>query len=594
MKYIFSGILIFILFFFTLNVSSEVAVSLNNMAPPITELYYNSKAPKAGDTLYLKIIIPEGWHINADSVSENFLIPSKVETQAEGMEFGKAIWPKPQTVYNDILNKELFLLQGEFIIKLPIIYIQQNLNPYKVSVDFTFQACSEICLPPKTIEISFNEGLKQHKEENYINNVKNNEDKSEQTFLFYFLIAFIGGLLLNVMPCVLPVIFLKIFSLMQKKTFSRQNMLVWGFATTAGICFAFLVLAVIVFIARLTGNNIGWGFQFQQPAYIATMVLLLGIFALNLWGLFKVWIPGMFLKIWDNKSKKEGFTGAFAYGILIVLLSTPCSAPFLGLAITYALTTSYIKMFVIFFTIAIGLALPYIILGIFPKWKEKLPRPGNWMIVLNQFLGFIILISAGWLSWVFYKQNGADSFFKFCALIYAAIFFAWFSGKFATPNKSWWRFVATWATFILICVLSLNLWILPKQENDNHTKETIEKTLPQETQIWKPFSKKVLDSLQNEGIAVWVNGTADWCITCKANEKYIFENERINKIFEEKAIVKMQADYTNTNNEALIFFKTYNRSGVPFDILLTPKKEAILMPELLNVDTVISALDKVY
>jgi thiol:disulfide interchange protein DsbD len=576
-------VLIFTLVFAAMAYSQDVSISLNNMEPPKTELFYSYEVPKAGDTLYLKVTVPQGWHINANEVPDDFLVPSKAEAFAKGIEFEPAIWPEPITQHNDILNMDLLLLQNTFTISLPIKTVQKNNDPYGVKAKFTYQACSNICLPPKTMELF----LSEKKNFNLLGNSNNNNYNSTNSFFLYLLLAMLGGLLLNLMPCVLPVLFLKIFDLMQKTGEAKRNTLKWGLATTGGICFSFFVIAIIIAIIRLTGNAVGWGFQFQHPAYIATMALGLTVFALSLLGIFDIWLPGNMLQGLEKRSKSGGFRGSFAYGILLVLLSTPCSAPFLGTAVGFAFTASIPKLFAIFAAVAIGLSLPYLILGIFPQWTKKLPRSGHWTFILKQFLSFPMLITVVWLVWIFARQTGIETSAKLGVFLCIASFFAWLSGLIAKPGKPWWHFAVLWFVFIIIYIFSWNFWINP-QTNALGTVKANEAE-----NEWLSFSQKKLDSLQKEGFAVWVNGTADWCITCKVNEK-VFESKTVKKTFEETPIAKMRADYTSPNEEALKFFESHGRSAVPFDLLITSSGEAILMKEILTEDAIVEALKRAY
>ena len=566
-------------FFASFAMAQELSVSLNNMEPPKTKLFYSQEIPKAGDTLYLEVIIPQGWHINADKVPDDFLIPSSIEPIAEGIKFDPALWPEPKILHNEVLNVDLFLLQDSFVVSLPVNFVSETSNPYNAKLKFTYQACSRICLAPRTIEISFD----NVQEFSNVDAVKKNFVLNKKPFLLYLLLALLGGLFLNVMPCVLPVLFLKIFDLMKKSGESRLNMLKWGFATTGGILSSFFAIALAIMVIRLTGNAVGWGFQFQHPLYTAAMALCIAIFALSLWGVFDIWMPGHTLGIWEKKAKTGGFRGAFAYGVLLVLLSTPCSAPFLGTAIGFAFTAPAVELFFIFAAVAIGLSSPYLILSAFPQWTKKLPKPGPWMVVLKQFMGFPLLLTVVWLLWIFAKQTGAAAALTLGLLLCLAAFFAWLSGLIANPGKPWWRFALLWFVFIALCALSWRQWIAQVPS------EFAEMSIGAE---WVPFSSKKLDSLQSEGIAVWVNGTADWCITCKVNEKAVFENERVKEAFAAIPIIKMQADYTKPNSEALKFFETYGRSAVPFDLLLTSQREPVLLPEILTADMVIEALSK--
>jgi len=559
--------------------AQETSISLNNMAPPGTQLFYSQLSPKAGDTLYLKITIPQGWHINSDQVSDKFLIPSSVEPIAKGMEFEPAIWPEPLKMHNEVLNMDLLLLQDTFMVKLPVNLVEKNSDPYNAKLKFTYQACSNICLAPKTMEIKF-DNITEKKNFDF--------QEAELALLYIVILAFFGGLILNVMPCVLPILFLKIFDLMRKSGESTKNMLKWGIATTSGICCTFFAIASIIFIIRLMGHVVGWGFQFQYPVYTATMALCLTVFALSLWGVFDIWMPGNMLKLWEKRAKQGGTSGAFAYGILLVLLSTPCSAPFLGTAVGFAFAASNAELFLIFAAVALGMSFPYLVLSAFPQWTAKLPKPGAWMLVLRRLLGFPLLLTVVWLVWIFGKQTDSGATFKLGVLLCAGAFFAWLSGLIAKPGKPWWRFILLWFVFAIMYVFLWSNWISPQ------IRETDLNEVSGKDGEWVVFSEERLDSLQREGYAVWINGTADWCITCKMNEKTAFEDEKVKETFEEIPVVKMRANYTNSNPEALKFFQLYGRSGVPFDLLLTAQQEPILLPEILTANTVIETLWRAY
>jgi len=573
------------LFFATIASSQEAIVSLNNMERPKTELFYSREIPNAGDTLYLKVIVPSGWHINSNKVPDEFLIPSNVEPVAKGIEFAPAVWPEPDVIYNEVLNLNLLLLQDSFTIALPINSISNSYNPYHVKLKFTYQACSRICLSPKTIEVSFDDVLG---ESSQVSQKKNSYLKSLQidkhSLFVYILLALLGGLILNVMPCVLPVLFLKIFDIAKRAGENKRNILKWGFATAGGVYFSFAIIAIFVLAARASGNALGWGFQFQHPAYTAAMAICLAVFALNLWGVFEIWMPGNALKVWEKHAKKGGFYGAFVYGIFLVLLSTPCSAPFLGTAIGFAFTASAPELLAVFASLATGLCLPYIFLSTFPAWTKIIPRPGHWMTVFKQALGFPLLLTLVWLVWVFYKQAGADASIVLVLLVCASGFFAWLSRLLSNPGKPWWRFVVLWMVFV-----SITVWVIYR----GYPYGDVGSGGDEDAKYgeWIPFSEKTLDSLQNEGAVIWVNGTADWCITCKVNERSVFENERVRDAFGEMHVVKVRADYTNSNEEALKLFEAYGRRGVPFDLLLIPQHEPLLLPEFLQTDMVMEALE---
>jgi len=339
------------------------------------------------------------------------------------------------------------------------------------------------------------------------------------------LLAFIGGLILNLMPCVLPVLSIKILSILKYggKSASKGEILKNFIATSLGIISSFWLVAVGLSILRYTGQVVGWGIQFQYPPFLMFLIVVLVFFAANLWGVFDIILP----KSINNKINafdKDGVYESFITGVFATLLATPCSAPFLGTAVAFALSGNYIDIFLIFTFMGIGLAFPYIILAFSPELFKFLPKPGAWMQKLKKILAVIVLLTAIWLMSVLYSINNQ------------------------------------------------------KVINDD----------------WNKFDYSLIEKSVEEGKTVFVDITAKWCLTCKANKKFVLETAEIKQALEKENIVKLQGDWTSKDDYISAYLKNHNRFGVPFNIIYSSKyPEGYILPELLTKQIVLDALDKV-
>ena len=412
--------------------------NMNAMEPPEASLHYTAGALSKESSVIVDIVIPDNWHVNANVAADEFLKPSSIEIAARGIEFGEPVWPEPIKEYNEVLEFENLVFKGHFQIKIPVTAVADGYDSLTTNATFHYQACdNSICLAPSQVTFGvgpagFNKKRASRDDaavpaaksatsttektagkavENAAGNVAapsaagNATEGAAGTFIL-LLSALFGGLILNLMPCVLPVLSLKLFSLIKQAGESRKRLLVLGTSTTLGILASFWALAGIVAAVKAGGGNAGWGMQFQSAGFIAFMVVILSAFAMSFFGVFEIWLPGSATTKMDKAGRKQGFWGAFFTGALLVLLSTPCSAPFLGTAMGFAFTASTPVLFLFFTAAGVGLALPYMLVSTFPKILKVFPKPGAWMVTLQKIMGVLLLGTVVWLLWVVHEQAG--------------------------------------------------------------------------------------------------------------------------------------------------------------------------------------------
>ncbi len=395
-------------------------------------------------------------------------------------------------------------------------------------------------------------------------------DLSLPTLLGMLVLAVIGGFILNFMPCVLPVLSLKMFSVVSHGGQADRKIRLSFAATAAGVLVSFLILALIFASLKLAGASFGWGVQFTQPIFIlALLVVLLG-FALNLFGLFEIPnIPGL----GGLGANQRGFLGDFTSGILATLLATPCSAPFLGTAIGFALAAPVMILILIFMFVGVGLALPYLAVIAFPKLASVMPKPGRWMLRLRQVLGLALVVTAVWLLGVLLKQWGVGSDWRWAAALIAGAAFA--TGAYFAK----WRTAGLGAAAAAI-PLALIIIASPQAAVSKDA-------------IFQPFTEAALQAALDEGKTVFVDVTADWCLTCKTNKIRAINVPEVKAELAKNDVVALQADWTTYDPSITTYLASLGRRAIPFDAVYSGKTgEVEVLPELLSANNVLEALDR--
>jgi thiol:disulfide interchange protein len=392
--------------------------------------------------------------------------------------------------------------------------------------------------------------------------------------------AMIGGLILNVMPCVLPVISLKIFGFVSEAGIERKKAFRLSMSFALGIIGCFAALAAIVILLRTAGAQIGWGFQFQDYRFIILISCLVFAFALNLFGVYELSISAQATRGLANLARGEGYGGAFFQGVFATVLATPCTAPFLGTASAFAFAQPGWVTFLVFLFIGFGMALPYLLLALNPNWLRYLPKPGGWMLRLKQGLGFLLVGTLLWLIWILGQMRGVDAVIELGAILLMIAILAWIKGSFWTP-------ISTGRSRILAMVAMVIVLLLAAGSYGFVTKPS--------QMVWRPFTKSTLDEALAAGKPVFVDFTADWCITCKTNERFAIDTPRVRQAFLKRNVVALKADWTKGDPEITQILKQFGRAGVPMYLVYpsgTKEAQPVLLPELITSQTVLDALNK--
>ena len=388
-------------------------------------------------------------------------------------------------------------------------------------------------------------------------------------------LAFIGGLILNLMPCVFPVLGIKILGFVNQAGSDRRKVALHGIMFTVGVLASFWLLAGVLAVLRTGGAELGWGFQLQSPLFVYLLSVLLLVFALNMSGLFEFGMSAV--GVGSGLQSKSGYTGSFFTGVLATVVATPCSAPFLAPALGAALALPVVQSFTIFTVIAIGLSTPYLLLSIFPGAIKILPRPGAWMETFKQFMAFPLYATVGYLVWVLAGQLEQGAMLTALIGLVVIAMGVWIYGRWNAPGASAGR--AKFGLLAGLAVFAIGAWTgWPQAPVENEVK-------------WQKWSAERVASLRAEDRIIYVDFTARWCATCQANKKLVFGNDEVLQYFADNKIVALRGDWTNQDPLITAELAKYNRSAVPFNVIWMPSQpDPILLPELLTAGTVLDAL----
>jgi thiol:disulfide interchange protein len=405
------------------------------------------------------------------------------------------------------------------------------------------------------------------------------------------LFGFVGGFILNLMPCVLPVISLKIFGFIRQAGDHPEKIFRHGLAFIGGIFAWFLGLGLVILGLKLAGSEVTWAFQFQNPWFNLIIGCIVFVFALNLFGVFEIVLPGRASTALAEVSSQQGYAGSFFQGIFATLLATPCTAPFLGTALGFAFSQSPAVILAMFASVALGMSAPYFFLSAKPGWMKLLPKPGEWMERVKQFMGFPLLATLIWLLYILGNQRGHDAVIWTAAFLLCLGLACWIYGTFCGPLSSRKTRVISLAAIVLIIFVGARWFLAGKVAGLALPGQT---NRVQEGIAWQPFSTKALEELLRAGKPVFLDFTADWCISCKFNERTAIEVPAVREAFEKDGIVPMKADWTNANPEITAALKKFGRVGVPFYVLYPSGRsgEPIILPEILTENIVLEALSR--
>ncbi len=406
---------------------------------------------------------------------------------------------------------------------------------------------------------------------------------SDGAGLAYILVlALGGGVLLNLMPCVFPVLSLKAVGLLESIHVSHHAQRMHGIAYTLGVLVFFCAVAAVLILLKAGGASVGWGFQLQIPWFVALLAYLLFLLSLSFAGLLE--FGGRFMGVGESLTHRGGYLGSFFTGALAAVVASPCTAPFMGTAIAYAVTQSPTHAMAVFLALGLGMALPFLVVAFVPALARVLPRPGPWMNVFKQVLAFPLYLTVIWLLWVLGRQTDVSGMAVALLGMVLLLFAVWLrhvkpppQGKWKTVNIGLATLAAVTA-FVLLAAPSLD----SRVTHGNGGKE-----------FWQRYSPERLAELRAEGRPVFLNVTADWCISCIANERVALSFPAVRQAFRDNGVVPLKADWTNRDPEVSRVLEAFGRGGVPLYVLYPPgvEGEPEMLPQWLTPITVTGALE---
>ena len=554
----------------------------------------SSYAPGETARLAAQVSIEDGWHLQSNTPSFDYLIPTELFVKApQGFFPGDPVYPDHKMWQSDFETEPLAVYEGDMIILGTVaIPADAEKGPIEVSTTLAYQACDvSVCLPPTEVDRQLVLVVGDPGEPTYEDvfaaalsardgggsGARGPSVTSASGLALILGIGWLGGLILNLMPCVLPILSLKVFGLVQTAGQGRRHVTVSALATATGILVSFWALAALAIAARSAGEAVGWGIQFQNPVFVTFLAVVLVFFALNMWGLFEIPMPSFLA---SGGSGGHGFAGHFGTGLFATLMATPCSAPFLGTAVGFALSQPALVTLAVFTAVGVGMATPYLLLAATPGAARFLPKPGAWMTTLRGVMGFLLAGTVVWLMYVLAAQIAPASLALLQVSLLAIGLCAWLLRELQSSGKK-----VTAGLGIAACAL-LAMGIAERAPAAAAGGTSVVSKID-----WVTFDETEAQRIASEGGMVFVDVTADWCATCKVNERLVLETDEVAGAFEEHEVVAMKADWTNRDDTIANYLASYGRYAIPFYALYRPGQDPHVFGELLSKKDVIRTLE---
>jgi thiol:disulfide interchange protein len=589
---------------------------------------------KPGDkgTIKATLTIPEGQKQTVNPKEPEYFY---LEASHPELSFGKVVYPSPTKV----VSPEEWNYHPTVTLTLPFT-VKANAKPgaKQINALLSYNLCYEsgMCNPPEeaekvlsltvvTGEIPASAGMRDTpelqdsstksqeipasagmRETPAPQNSKTPELQDSQTsetqnstpppwseILKYILFAFLGGIILNITPCVLPILPIRIMSIMNQAQKDRSKVLSHTFVYTLGVLISFGIMAGIFIALQQAGESAGWGLQNQNPGFVLALMSVVFVFAMSLLGIFEIHAPGMGTA--TQATNKGGYSGSFFGGIFAFLMAISCTGPFLGAALPFALRLPPVLMMVFFLTIGLGFAFPFLLIGFFPRALKIIPKPGDWMVLFKELMGFVLLYLVYTQLKTILMLTDGDYFLKVIWYLLILGFAIWLYGRFVRyENSKVTQWIFTILPLALIVFAAVTYLPLPDTKPAEQTMET-SGLIPAEhaPEGWYVFSEELLNKSLEEGKAVFLDIGAAWCKNCMTNEKTVLFTEGMMQEFKDKNVVLLRGDFTKKDETLFNWIKKHNRAGVPFNALYIPGKEPILFGELLSKSEISEALKQV-
>ncbi|MDD5262352.1 MAG: protein-disulfide reductase DsbD family protein [Methylacidiphilales bacterium] len=580
------------LFFLALTACALPAQNPHVQAGLISEL--ETIAPGRPFDVALHLKIDEHWHTYGRDPGDAGLPTSIIWDLPPGFRAGEIRWSAPKRFVTGGLTS--FGYEGDAY-HLVTITPPDNLQPggtVKLQAKAQWIACADVCVPGEaalsldlatgtTPQPSANQALfEQIRKTISDNGPPSKAGFSRAGFIWSMVLAFLGGMILNLMPCVFPVLGIKILGFVNQAGEDKRKIALHGLIFTSGVLLSFWVLAGILIALRAGGQQLGWGFQLQSPGFVYFLVVIVFLFALNLSGIFE--IGASLIGAGASLASQRTWIGTFFSGVLATVVATPCAAPFLAPALGAALALSPAPSLLLFTCIGLGLSTPYLLLSINPGLLRILPRPGAWMESFRQFMAFPLYATAAFLLWVLDGQVSEAVFLRILISISVLGLAVWIYGRWSGPGRPAGARRASTAAGLLL--LAGGLWFSwptsAGQPASNPEAPSIQ---------WLEWSPEAVEKFRALGKPVYIDFTARWCATCQTNKALVFGSSEVLKKFHELGVVALRADWTSRNPAITRELARWGRSAVPFDLLYLPgRDEPIQLPELLTPGIVLDAL----
>jgi len=560
-----------------------------------------SYEPGVSARIAVTLTIEEGWHTNSHIPSYDNLIPTRAVFAAPPgwTKPAEPAYPPGELKSFSFADKPISVYDGEVVIVGDVVVPADiAAGTYPIRTTVTYQACDDkMCLAPVTVEqtLGLNVGVagEPANEEVFAlgaivhgttETVESAAPRTRRGFFGFILLAFLGGLILNAMPCVLPVLSLKVFGLVKSAEGGRGSVVAGSLATATGIILSFLLLATAAVVARSAGAAVGWGIQFQNPGFVAGLTVIVLLFTLNLWGLFEIPLPAPVAKI-GASGPSEGVAGHLTTGFFATLMATPCSAPFLGTALGFALTQNIPTTFAMFTAIGTGMASPYLLLAAVPGVARVLPKPGAWMNTFRIVMGLLLAGTAVWLLYVLSGLVALSPLLVFIGLLLAASGVTYVAHR--SPSFSGRRRALMMVTAV-VCVTGV---AIAARATGGVAARPLGVAPEDRLIAWETFDRDVAERAAAAGRYVFVDVTADWCFTCKVNEGLFLETKEVADAFERHDVLALRADWTRRDDAIGEFLASFDRYGIPFYVMYQPGREPYVFSELLSKSAILNLLD---
>ncbi len=562
-KHILYGYLFVFLFAGTL--FSQIALPGAEKIPdPEISIHWDNSSFRPGEsgTLQVDFIFPEGYH--QTKTPETFKLEG---VAAPGIIFGKTLYPEGEEEDGIINYYRTARLELEFFLADTL-----DEGEHQFDLNVFYQLCDEngICFFPESTVIPFTLTVE-------------GKAVGHLSVFYYLLLALLGGFLLNLMPCVLPLLSVKALNLVNQSGGDKKSILLNSLFYTGGILASFAGLGLTIILLQQSGQLLGWGFQFQNPYFLIILISVIFLFSLSLFEVFILLPPSSGLNKASSLSSKKGYAGSFFTGVFAVFVATPCTAPFLGAAMGFAFSQSAGIILAIMLFTGLGLSLPFLILGFIPSFFRYLPKPGKWMDKFREFMAFLLMGTVVYLSTTLIKQIGTG----FITLL-------WYLLILALAGWAWgWIMVSARKRVtrnLLILLIGAFLVVSGVILFRNLDSPDNISTNSQLRGNWKEFSPESIERNRADGDTVFLAFSASWCTTCKINERTVLYTEEADRLFAEANVKLYKADLTKTNETAMEWIYSFNRAGVPLYVLYKKGEDPRLLPEILSLSILEEAL----